>query len=266
MNNVIDFGAKGIDGSIGGQRQLSHEIYEFVRFIVDRTGRSAVSIVNTCAMDDSPYWRPMFEAGMADAISEDPQLENEFLGRMCAKPGLPHAWKLMDAYLQGMPQERKEKLFSIQGLKKRGHHFSVCFYNASFKTSCGMHLLKVLNVMIAHGLPLQPLIDRNLDEVERAAMLGYTDFLKAITSTGAKLPDEMFKSIMVRSHKDGRDIEILSMLIDQCKVSVDHLLSTKVISEAKPRTRSYLQARSVRQRRIPETAVSAEEEDNLENV
>ncbi len=268
MKNVIDFESNKLDMSIGHQELVSKEIHAFVKFIVDRTGKSAVSIINTCAMDDSPYWRPMFEAGMADAISEDPALENEFLGRMCAKPGLPHASKLIDAYLQGMPSDRKEKLFSITGIKKRGHHFSVCFYGASFKNSCGTHLLEVLKVMIVHGLPLQTLIDRNQAEVERAIFLRHTDFLKTITATGAKIPDEIIKSIMQRGQKDkdGRDIELISMLIDDCGVSVEHLMSVKFSEDARPSVRSYLQSRRVRGKRIPETVIDPEEEDHYENA
>jgi hypothetical protein len=243
MKNVIDFDASKVGTSTEMKKPISPEIYDFVKFIVDRAGKSAVSIVNTCAMDDSPYWRVMFEMGMADAISEDIALENEFLSRMCEKPGLPHAHKLMDAYFQGMPADRKEKLFSVAGLKKRGHHFSVCFYGASFNTSCGTHLLQVLKVIMAHGVSLQTLIDRNCAEVERAALLGHTEFLKTITSTGAKIPDEVFKSIIQRGQSDGRDIEILSLLIDECGVDIDYLLGSKFIAEARPKTRSYLQAR-----------------------
>lgn len=242
----------------------SPEIFDFVKFIVDRAGKSAVSIINTCAMDDSPYWRFMFEAGMADAISEDPVLEDEFLGRMCSKPGLPHAWKLMDAYLHGMPLERKKRLFSAIGLRKRGHHFSICFYGSSFMTLCGAHLLQVLKVMISHGLPMQPLIDRNVAEIERAALLGHVEFLKTIVSSKAKLPDELFKSIMRRESEDGREIAILSMLLDECDVDIEHLMSQKMLSEASPKVRSYLHARHVRLQRVPETEMDPEEEDFFE--
>jgi hypothetical protein len=267
MKNVIDFDESTDGTCIPQNTSLSPEINQFVKFIVDRAGKSAVSIVNTCAMDDSPYWRTMFEMGMADAISEDPDLEKEFLGRMCEKPGLPHSHKIVEAYFQGMPADRKEKLFSVNGLKKRGHYFSVCFYGASFKTTCGMHLLQVLKVIMAHGVSMQTLIDRNCSEVERAALLGHTEFLKTITSTGAKIPDDVIKAILQRGQSDGRDIEILSMLIDECNVGIDQLIASKFMEEARSPVKAFLQARRVRMGRIPESVnVDAEEEEMAETT
>lgn len=266
MLNLIDVDLSQTELAPVAENSLSPQIYDFLKFIVNRAGKSAVAIVNTCAMDNSPYWRAMFEVGMADAISEDPALESEFLGRMCEKPGLPYAHKLMDAYLREMPMDRKEKLFSIPGLKKRGHHFSICFYNASFQNSCGNHLLNVLKVMIEHGLPLQPILDRNYADIERAALLGHVDFLKTITQTGAKLPDALLQSILQRSSEvnDGRDVEVLNILLDQCGVELDQVLGEKVISFAGKTARSYLNARRVRAQRIPETELDPEEEGSLE--
>lgn len=266
MKNVIDLNASSADQWVDQNSSLDPKTIDFFKFIVDRAGKSAVSIVNSCAMDDSPYWRAMFEVGMVDAISEDPLLEAEFLGRMCAKPGLPHAHKLVDAYFKGMPADRKEKLFSIPGLKKRGHYFSVCFYGASFNNSCGAHLLNVLKVMISHGMPLQLIMDRNYAELERAALLGHVEFLRAVAQPGIRFPDELLQAIVQRTAKDGKDIEMLSMMIDVCGISIDQMLGGKVIELATLRARSYLNARRVRARRVPETLVDPEDEDFLETM
>lgn len=243
---------------------LSAELRQFMTFIVDRAGKSAVSIINTCAMDDHPYWRMMFECGMADAISEDQQMETEFLERMVSKPGLPHAWKLVDYYLTRMPEERKQKLFCETALRKRDHPASACFYEASFMNSCGGHIMNVLKVMIEHGMPIQPLIDRNFNELERATLLGHKPFIAQLAKAGAHFPDELIRSVYVRAAKCNRDVDIIAMLITEGQMPLSRFLTPKLLAQASKEAKTFLDTVSLRLGRIPESETDPEEEDAAE--
>lgn len=231
---------------------------QFAKFAVDSATRCAVEMVTACAVDGRPFWEVLFEQGMADAISEDLQIESDFLGRLCSQPGLPFAAVIVKAYLEQMPEDRKAKLFNPAALKKKGHPFGACFYGASFMTPCGANLLAVLKVLIADGLSLQPLIERNYNEVERATALCNRPFLAAITAGGGVLDDDIIRAVMTRS---GKQVEAVSMLIDDCHVPIEKLMLPKLMTAAKPETRAYLNARAVRERRVPECARDPEDDD-----
>lgn len=244
----------------------SDDLRKFMTFMIDRAGKTAVSVINTCAMDDSPYWRMLFECGLADAISEEPQMESEFLGRMISKPGLPHAWKLVDYYLTRMPQERKEKLFCEAALRKRDHLSGACFYGASFMNACGAHIMNVLRVMIEHGMPIQPLIERNFSELERATLLGHKPFIAQLAKAGAYFPDDLIRSVYVRAAKCNRDVEIIAMLMTEGQMPLSRFMAPKLITQASKEARAFLDAVALRLERIPESEADPEEEDAAEAV
>lgn len=243
------------------------DIESFAKFIVDRAGKTAVSIISTCAMDDNPYWKLMFKMGMADAISEDASLEDEFFARMYAKPGLPHAHKIMDAYLKGMPADRRKKLFSMSGMKKRGRHFPLFFHEASFNTFDGSHILKTLKVLISHGLLIQEIMDQNIHDIERAAVFGHSEFLKTLTETGSKIPLPLISGAVKRIKEPEKLNAVLALMIDECGISLEEVIeNAEIYGNMDEKTRSYLNARLIRKNKICEGVMDPEEEDFFDLV
>lgn len=230
---------------------------DILRYINTNAPGSAIGVVHSCAESGAPYWRLLFAAGFCEQIAKDHVLENEFLARLCKSPALPHAPVIMDAYLARMSKEHLARLFSPSALKRKAHPANECFYGASFMTGDGPALLKMLEVLIQHGLPLTPIAVRNAGDLERCASLAHREFLKVVVPRLEALDDSVIRCVMTKSD---RPADAISALIDDCAIPIERFTTSKMMSSAQPQARAYLNAKLARMDRTPQSVITEDEE------
>lgn len=220
-----------------------------------------VNVVIACARDNHWLWQTLLAGGLADMIVAAPDTARHFLHTLCSRPGLPYAAEVVAGYLQ-CAEGAAEQLFEPAALRKKVHPVNVCFCGASFTGAAGPHLLRVLQVFVAYGLPLDITLQRNSTEIQRAASLVHTGLLRLVAEGECMMPESVLRSVMLKSQ---RSAEGISFLVDECRVPLDRFLNPKLFEKAPPPTRTYLNARRARCSRIPESIVAEEDDDELES-
>lgn len=235
----------------GGCAQAVAAKAQVARFVVDRATQAALEVVTSCAVDGNPLWELFFEQGLADAISEDAELEAQFFERLCKTRGLPHSAPIVDAYLTSMPAERRNALMEAASLKRKAHPVNLAFYGASFNTAEGGYFLEVFKVFLKHGLTpekMDIIANRCFDELERACNLGNERFMRVVIPMLAKLPEELVQRIVSRS---ARAEEVIAVLTKHCSVPISVFTDPKVLVAARAPVAEYIIAVEARCRREP---------------
>lgn len=221
-----------------------------LKFVSSQTPEAAVLVMLACAATGEECWVPLLDKEMAERIAANSILTHKLMTGLCKQPGLPYSYVIMETFLTYLNSDAIENIFSPAALKKRSNPAIVCFYNASFSSPSGHHLTKVLEILIRFGLPVEAVALKNIADLERAASFGHRDFLKIIIPELSVLPDEVIKSAMIKSMFPMNSI---SILVDECNISLKTLAQPRIMASAKPEARSYISARMTRMERIPET-------------
>ena len=233
---------------------------QLARFVIDRTPKTAMEVVLTCASDGNETWKLFFQEGMADAISEDKELENEFFQRLCSKRGLPHSATIIDAYLSQMPKARRESLMDISNLKRKQHPVNLSFYCSTFSTQEGEYYLDVFKVFFKHGLTADKLdivVNRCFDELVRGCQLGNSKFIEAVIPQLKEIPEALLQNIVSRSNIAE---EVISIFVNKCNVPIEKFADHRILVSAKPEVAQYISAAVARSTRIPERTFSPQED------
>lgn len=233
---------------------------DLARFVVNRATKAALEAVCSCAVDGTPEWKVFFEEGLADAISEETELETEFFARLTER-GLPYTAQIIDAYLTGMRPERLKKLMDVAALKRKAHPANLAFYGATFKTPSGAYMLEVFKVFLKHGLNsdmVDIVVNRCFDDMERACALAHEPFMMTVVPMITKLPDELVQSIVSRS---GQAENVIAILVNKCGIPVSTFTDPKILAVAKPQVAEYIIAIDARSRREPARVIQTLEEE-----
>ena len=219
------------------------------QFAVQHAPRAAIAIAHACAKTGDVLYGPLFEAGLAQALLADAELESEFLDPLCKDDALIDAAPIVRSYLERMPAERRAALLTGSCLKKKAHPANNCFYGASFLNVGGEGFLRTLSVLIDHGLDLETLSVRNSPELERAASIGHREFLKLIVPRLASVSDDVLRCVVTKST---RPAESIAILLDDCGVAIGRFIAPRVMQVATAEAREYVHARLGREDRIVE--------------
>lgn len=229
---------------------------QLARFVVDRATQSAIDVITSCAMDGHENWKLFFQEGLADAISEDPELEAIFFSKLCAARGLPYSAQIMDAYLSMIPPYRLEKLFDNVALKKKAHPVNVCLYSGSFNTKEGEYFLDIFKVFIKRGLTPEKMCivaSRCSDELERACHVGNIAFMKTIFPNISKIPEELLQNIVSRPSNSE---DVIYTMVNECGVDIEVFKDPKILVSAIPKISQFIFALDARinraEPRVPE--------------
>lgn len=237
-------------------------ITDFAKFVVDNATRSALDVVSACAVDGAPYWELLFSQGLADAISEDQEFESEFFQRLCAKRGLPYSARIVDTYLQQMPDDRRKRFLDVAALKRKAHPINQVFYGASFMNPSGQYMLDVFKVFVKHGLTpekVDVVAARCFDDLERTCNLVHEDFMTTVVPMLTRFPEELAQRIVSRSAQAPR---VISILVTQCGVSITTFSDPKIMVMARPDVQAYISAMEARLQREPARSYQAPAEDD----
>lgn len=226
------------------------------KFLNSKTPKTAIDLMLICATVGENHWDTLLTEDVVELISSASDLEEKFLTALCKQPGQPFAHLVIDAYLSKSKKESVNNFFSADSLKKRNHPASLCLYGASFSSANGQNLTKVFEVLVKHGLCVDTIVSRNISDIERAASLGHRALLKIVTPHLTSFPEEVIRSILLRSM---HPIESISILVDECGVSLSNFSSPKMLSIAKQDARCYISARLSRLSRIPEAELKEDE-------
>lgn len=228
---------------------------ELAKFIVDRATRTAVEVVSTCAADGCQRWRLFFAQGLADAISEDTELEADFFQRLCGGRGLPYSAEIIEKYFVDMPEDRLKKFMDPTSLKRKAHPANLAFYGASFINKSGEYFMDIFKVFVKYGLvgeKVDIVANRCFDELERACNLGNEAFMITIIPMLTHLPEELTQKIVSRS---AQAEVVIDLLVNKCHVPISVFMEPKILISAKPAVAEYIVAIDARSRREPEREI-----------
>lgn len=226
------------------------------KFLNSPTPKTAIDLMLICATVGENHWDTLLTQDVVQMIAGSPEIEEKFLTALCKQPGQPFAHSVMDAYLRNSSPQRVSEFLSTDSLKRRNHPATLCLYGASFSSVNGQNLTKVFEVLIKHGLCVDTVVTRNISDIERAASLGHRALLKIVAPHLTRFPEEVVRSILLKSM---HPIESISILIDECGVSISNFCSPKMLSIAKQDARCYINARLSRMKRIPESELREDE-------
>jgi hypothetical protein len=219
---------------------------------------STIAIVLACAQDNHWLWQAVLNDETVAQISSQPEVERDLLAMLSEPPGWPFAAEILAGYFQRCDARVLERLYEPGALKRKNHPVNICFSGASFTGDAGKHLMRVLQIYVAYGLPLEITLARNSAEIQRAASLLHEDMLRLVTEGGCAMPDSVIRCVMSKS---SRSAEAISFLIDHCHVPLERFLHAKLLDKAQQQARSYVHARRARCERIPESAPTEDDDD-----
>ena len=229
-----------------------------MRFFVDRATKASIEAVHSCAVDNSPIWKMLFEQGLSDAIAEESSYENMFFEKLCGGLGLPYSWAIIDGYLSTLSPVYLNKFLS-ESLKRKSHPAAKAFIGATAETPAGAHFIKILDVFHKHGMCFDSIGARLYSELERAVCEGNKQFICSVIPKFNELPQELLFAIMTKS--EAPEV-VISILIEDCLIPVDFFTGPKILAESKDAARDYvvgLIARSA-ERQPEELAVALDDD------
>jgi hypothetical protein len=219
------------------------------QFVVKHAPRAAIEIAHACARTGEVHYGPLFDAGLAERLAADPDLEQAFLDPLCKDVEMIDAAPIVRSYFERIDVTRKMLLLTGPALKKKAHPANACFYGASFATGGGEGFLRTLSVLIDHGLDLETLSVRNSVELERAASVGHREFVELVVPRLLSVSDEVLRCVVTKSD---RPAESISILVDGCRVPISRFLAPRIMQVARADAREYIHARLGREDRIAE--------------
>lgn len=209
---------------------------DVLRFFVDRATKASIEAVHSCAVDNSPVWKMLFEQGLSDAIAEELSYENMFFEKLCGGLGLPYSWAIIDGYLSTLSPVYLSKFLS-ESLKRKSHPAAKAFIGATSATPAGAHFIKILDVFHKHGMCFDSIGTRLYSELERAVCEGNKQFICGVIPKFNALPQELLFAIMTKSEVPE---VVISILIENCAIPVDSFTDSKILAESKDAARDYV--------------------------
>lgn len=241
------------------QEEVQLALSNLARFTINRATKASLELITTCAVDGDPTWKLFFQEGMADALSEDKELENEFFVKLCDTRGLPYSAEIIDAYMAQMPADRRDALMEATNLKKKRHPVNMSFYKSTFKGKEGEYFLDVFMVFFKYGLDSEKLdivVSRCFDDLERACTVGNDKFIESVIPKLASIPEELLQRIVSRSHMAE---EVITTFVKKCNVPIETFTDSRIMVHARPEVAQFITAFHARNNRLSERVLTQEE-------